>query len=268
MFPKPFLDPIEARFDWNKTRQWLPLYSRFSIYMSAVYLVLVFIGKRWMRDKPAFSLRRPLTMWNAGLAVFSIVGSLTMLPCLAENLIKKGFRESVCRDWVHDRPDAAHFELWSLLFVLSKTVELGDTLFVVLRKTPLNFLHWYHHVTVYIYCTWFAASVAVESGLGPWFGITNYCVHSIMYSYYTLKAAGFKIPRAVAQAITLMQLAQFVLGLATICTTYALKVAGEDCDSPFVFLNAGLAIYVSYFILFLNFFCKRYLKYSVCKKTE
>jgi elongation of very long chain fatty acids protein 6 len=27
-----------------------------------------------------------------------------------------------------------------------------DTLFIVLRKKPLIFLHWYHHITVLLFC--------------------------------------------------------------------------------------------------------------------
>ena len=32
---------------------------------------------------------------------------------------------------------------WTFMFALSKVPELGDTLFIVLRKQPLIFLHWY-----------------------------------------------------------------------------------------------------------------------------
>jgi len=32
---------------------------------------------------------------------------------------------------------------WTWLFVLSKLPELGDTIFIVLRKQPLIFLHWW-----------------------------------------------------------------------------------------------------------------------------
>ena len=34
---------------------------------------------------------------------------------------------------------------WASLFVLSKVPELGDTFFILLRKQPLIFLHWWVH---------------------------------------------------------------------------------------------------------------------------
>ena len=254
----PFLEPIESRFVWKKAEPWLSEeYGKISIYLCTVYLILVFLGERWMRDKPAFSLRRPLTMWNTGLAVFSTVGFLTEIIPLARDALDNGFRHSVCNDWVHHNPENAHVALWSLLFLLSKTVELGDTAFVVLRKTPLNFLHWYHHVTVLVYGAYFSGP---SPALSNWFTTANCFVHSIMYSYYMLKSAGFKVPQAVAQVITSLQLAQFVLGLVGILTAYIQKSSGVECDPSYSFLNAGLAIYGSYFVLFLNFFYQRYLR--------
>ncbi len=80
---------------------------------------------------------------------------------------------------------------WSYVFTLSKLVELGDTVFIVLRKQPLIFLHWYHHITVLLYC-WHGN--AEFSATGQVFGIMNFAVHSLMYSYYALKAMRIKVP--------------------------------------------------------------------------
>lgn len=35
--------------------------------------------------------------------------------------------------------------LWCVVFTVSKVLELMDTFFVVMRKKPLIFLHWYVH---------------------------------------------------------------------------------------------------------------------------
>ena len=63
---------------------------------------------------------------------------------------------------------------WATMFVLSKVPELGDTIFIVLRKQPLIFLHWYHHATVLVY-SWsvfthsFLRILAVNSNLNQRF---------------------------------------------------------------------------------------------------
>ena len=53
--------------------------------------------------------------------------------------------------------------LWVILMTLSKLVELGDTIFIVLRKQPLVFLHWYHHISTLIYC-WNSYSEQTANG--------------------------------------------------------------------------------------------------------
>ncbi|CAB4057642.1 ELOVL6 [Lepeophtheirus salmonis] len=79
---------------------------------------------------------------------------------------------------------------WSLMFVISKVPELGDTLFIILRKQRLIFLHWYHHVTVLLY-SWY--SYSEYTAVARWFIVMNYLVHSLMYSYYTFKNAQLNI---------------------------------------------------------------------------
>ncbi len=74
------------------------------------------------------------------------------------------------------------------IFIYSKIPELLDTIFMVLRNKKVIFLHWFHHATVLLYC-WHAFHTSIASGI--WFASMNYCVHSIMYMYFFLAAAGY-----------------------------------------------------------------------------
>ncbi|KHJ89725.1 GNS1/SUR4 family protein [Oesophagostomum dentatum] len=62
------------------------------------------------------------------------------------------FTDSVC--FSVDPTGPASF--WACMFAFSKIAELGDTLFLALRKRPVIFLHWYHHAVVLIY-VWHSA---------------------------------------------------------------------------------------------------------------
>lgn len=150
---------------------------------------------------------------------------------------------------------------WTWLFVLSKLPELGDTLFIVLRKQPLIFLHWYHHITVLIY-SWFSYTEYTSSA--RWFIVMNYCVHSVMYSYYALKAARYNPPRFISMIITTLQLLQMVTGCAINVWAHGyLKTHGSQaCHISPNNIKLSLLMYSSYFVLFARFFYKTYFASS------
>lgn len=145
---------------------------------------------------------------------------------------------------------------WTWLFILSKAPELIDTVFVVLRRQKLIFLHWYHHASVLIF-TWYC--YADEASVGRWYTDMNFLVHAIMYSYYALRALGVRIPRQLAMCITISQITQMVVGTFVTFYAYYAKSSGRSCDISFSTLYAGMAIYVSYFLLFAQFFVASYL---------
>lgn len=250
-FPK--LATIEVNYTIEHTTKllydslWIPPLA------SVAYVLLVFSGKRWMKDRSPFDLRRLLTAWNSVLAAFSIVGFLVMFPPIVELVLAKGYVYAVCNTYITERP---WLSFWGLVFVYSKLFEFGDTLFIVLRKTPLNFLHWYHHMTVLMY-SWYG--LATWNTAGHWFAAINFGVHGFMYSYYMLKSMGFRILPSVAKAITILQLTQFVVGLGLVFTGLWMRWLGLACGMNDVHIRAGLIMYGSYFILFLNFFYKRYI---------
>lgn len=149
---------------------------------------------------------------------------------------------------------------WTWMFVLSKLPELGDTIFIVLRKQPLIFLHWYHHITVLLY-SWFSYSEYTASA--RWFVVMNYFVHSIMYTYYALKAMRYRPPKGIAMLITTLQLAQMVIGCLINISAHQYLESGQiDCHITRVNVKLSLLMYFSYFVLFAKFFQKSYLSKS------
>lgn len=150
---------------------------------------------------------------------------------------------------------------WSWLFVLSKLPELGDTIFIVLRKQPLIFLHWYHHITVLLY-TWFSYVEFTSSA--RWFIVMNYSVHSMMYTYYACRAMGYRPPTTVSMFITASQLTQMFVGCFINYTTYGyLKTGGpQSCRVSKLNVSLSSAMYFSYLVLFGRFFYNAYINKS------
>ena len=133
---------------------------------------------------------------------------------------------------------------WSYVFALSKLIELGDTAFIVLRKTPLSFLHCYHHISVFVF-TWYGIQ-SDNPAVCYWFCCMNYTVHSVMYAYYAFKASGVKFLSRVSAIITLL---------------LAFKHHSDmKCGFHSDLLYFRMLMYVSYALLFVNFFYKRYLR--------
>jgi len=238
---------VDSLMNWMNTNWTL------SIKYSLVYIILVFAGKSYMQNRPRYELRLPLIIWNIILAVFSIIGTIRVWPDFVYTIRKHGIVHSVC-----DNSYAYGITgFWSFMFVMSKLPELVDTLFIVLRKQELIFLHWYHHATVLMYC-WFSYKDYTASG--RWFMTMNYLVHALMYSYYAFKAMRFKVPRFVSQLITTGQLLQMVAGCYVnyiawdVKNNKHLKCANSDDNIKYSSL-----MYLSYFILFGNFFIQAYV---------
>lgn len=190
-----------------------------------------------------------------------------------------GFKQSVCDQSFYNGPIS---KFWACAFVLSKAPELGkapfskmpfyctliqikmsflstflgDTIFIVLRKQRLIFLHWYHHITVLVY-SWYSYKDQVAGG--GWFMTMNYTVHALMYSYYAARAAGLRVPKPCAIIITSSQIAQMAMGLAVSALVYRWMQDG-DCPSYVDNIVWASLMYLSYLLLFTSFFYQSYVK--------
>jgi hypothetical protein len=241
--------------DPELSKTWLVGYwPGLPLCFGAGYLLMVFSSKQWMKDRAPIKPKIPLVAWNTALAVFSIVAFVQFAPsALLSELRNGGFLHSVCLVKPFSTPTLT---LWSTLFVLSKIVEFGDTLFLTLRKAPLTFLHVWHHLTVAVYA-WFGG--VDRSSLIHWFIAMNLAVHAIMYTYFTLKGFGVNIPSFLAQVITSLQLAQFAMSLLCIVVAGVSLWFGEECYTTKEMIVFSSILYGSYLLLFLNFFYRRYI---------
>ncbi|XP_014251107.1 elongation of very long chain fatty acids protein 6 [Cimex lectularius] len=245
---------FEEEFSNQETRAWMTKNWTISFYISGLYMILIFGIQYFMQSRRPFKLEGLLCLWNSLLAAFSIMGAYRTAPELLYVLKNYGLYQSICVPSFIEQDQVAG--VWTWLFVLSKLPELGDTIFIVLRKKPLIFLHWYHHITVLIYA-WFSYTEYTASA--RWFIVMNYCVHSIMYTYYALRSMGYSPPKRFAMVITGCQLAQMVI--ATTVNVWAAQYIQQrqPCNVTSTNLRMSITMYLSYFVLFARFFYKAYM---------
>lgn len=246
-------DEIDANYTIDHVCRTLADYLYVPFVASFCYVALVFSGSYFMKNRRAVKLQTPLVFWNASLAIYSIITFVILAPPIYKDVVAHGFTYSMCNSPCKKSP---WLSFWAFTFSLSKIVELGDTFFVIVRKAPLSFLHWYHHMTVLCY-TWYA--LASKNEAGHWFAVMNLAVHSVMYTYYMLKAMKFNIPSRVALLVTILQLTQFVMGLIILVNATILYINNMTCSGQQAHLTSGFLMYGSYFLLFLNFFYNRYI---------
>jgi len=231
----------------------------FPFALSFVYLIVIFGGRYLMKDRKAFDLKWPLAFWNIFLSAFSLMGALRLFPHLLSMVYFNGFEGSVCLATDISCGMGA-VGLWKDLFIISKIPELLDTVFIVLKKKPLIFLHYYHHITVLLF-VWYAG--AEGSSIGMYFMSMNYVVHSVMYFYFFASGLGLW-PRSISPIfITIMQLVQMFMGIIVNFSVMYYKGQGQACETSNDVVYWGLLMYLSYFLLFFKFLIQRFFS----KKT-
>lgn len=242
---------------------WVVPISAVTLYMAFCYFGQMIMACDCGKDfkkcnslKHPFDLKYALGLWNLFLATFSFMGACRTVPHLLAILLSKSYKESIC-DIAAPSYGRGPCGFWTCLFILSKTPELIDTVFIVLRKRQLIFLHWYHHVTVLLFC-WHA--YATEAGSGLYFVAMNFSVHAVMYAYYCAGAFD-AIPKGFPSwIITVGQISQMVVGTTVCVSAWYFYSQGIPCANEYNNLVAGALMYGSYLYLFMDFAYVRFLK--------
>ena len=255
---KPWIMDWEKGWDLQGSADFMNRHWEVPAIACTLYLFGIWYGTKVMRDRKPFDLRLALTAWNLGLSIFSFFGAARLVPALAYNIAEMGFTETLCGS-AASMYGAGVQGVWTKFFIYSKIPELIDTAFIVLRKKKLIFLHWYHHLTVLLYC-WLSYSVELPMGL--YFSAMNYTVHAIMYLYFAATAQKLVPKWFPSWLITVLQISQMIVGIAV--SSYALYYANFRSDIECPLSPAGqigaVLMYGSYFALFLDFFIKRFMK--------
>uniref|UniRef100_A0A8C5TJ15 Elongation of very long chain fatty acids protein n=1 Tax=Malurus cyaneus samueli TaxID=2593467 RepID=A0A8C5TJ15_9PASS len=243
---------FEKNFNQLAAREWIEENWQKTFLFSSIYLIVIFGIQHFMKGQRPFNLRLPLTLWSFSLTLFSFVAACRVWKLMAFLLLTKGFKQSVCSQSFYVHPVS---KLWMYLFTLSKLVELGDTLFIVLRKKKLTFIHWYHHIYTMILAWCGYKDMAVGMG---WNAAVNLSVHTIMYCYYTLTALGLRVPNSFAMTITTSQIVQ-IMGFITMNVFLCFWKDDKLCPFKWPTFLISCGLYTTLLALFVNFFMKTYL---------
>lgn len=111
----------------------------------------------------------------------------------------------------------------------------------------MSFLHVYHHSAMLLLSDY-------AFRITPWPAMVfilamNSLVHVLVYAYYFVAAANFRIPLWAKQALTVLQIVQFLLGL---CYCFWGYVYYGFCVYSLIFGSTILA-------LFMNFYLRTYV---------
>jgi len=245
-------------FDDARSHKWMSEHLPFSYGCVLLYVFSLVAMPVVLKNSAPIKPKLLLFIWNGFLAIFSFWGLSIMGPCLINTIMEEGvFLGTICHAGYE--LNSSHTK-WQFLFCVSKLAELIDTVFLLLNKKDVIFLHWYHHITVLLWGVWSWADR--PSVAGVWFTTMNYFVHSIMYGYYAFRTLGFKWKHSYL--ITYLQISQMVVGLI-VCTTALVNAEGCARAAPWV-LEYGTFIYFTYFLLFVQFFIKRFSPKKIKKK--
>lgn len=245
---------LPDEFDWKSA----PFsQGHYPVAAILLYLATIFSLQRYMRFRPPVKLRVLTFLHNVFLCLLSAAMALGVVVEVVRMFLSPtpigAVREALCDLSLSSM--RGRLGWWMYIFYLSKFYELADTVIMVLKKRPLNFLHVYHHCIVLpLFYVYMSTSMVLQWILV----IANSSVHVAMYYYYAMSAIGRKV--WWKKYITQAQIIQFIIDLTATWPYPFLYFSTSGCSGSMRGWLFGQAVGASFFKLFWDFYVKSYTK--------
>lgn len=233
---------------------WIP-----HVIVSFYLLFVLHVGPRFMATRPPYSLKSLLIIYNGCMVIYNF---LLWYHAGKFGWFNKYSYRCQPLDTTYS-PSGIGMAYTAYFFMLSKYIELLDTIFFILRKkmSQVTLLHVWHHTFMCISYYW--GIKFYPGGHGSFVGFINSGIHVLMYSYYGLAALGPNRRLSILKPyLTILQQVQFVL-----IFIHSIQLCFSDCPVPRMIVILTL-INASVFLgLFRDFFVKAYTKKPLVNKN-
>ncbi|KAJ7500875.1 GNS1/SUR4 family-domain-containing protein [Mycena galericulata] len=201
------------------------------------YLTFVSTAQSMMKNRMPFRPRRLMHAYNICLSAVSLILLWFMLEEIISLIRRAGVMGAMCAPESYTKK----LDLYYRLNYGLKYVELLDTLFLVLMKKRLRFLHVYHHTSTIFLCY-------------------------IQLQETTTMAAYLPLMLQWKKHLTGLQIIQFVVVGPTMVLALAvahISPTSEACPVSPVAVLVGTIVLTSHFLLFVEFYFTAYIKRSL-----
>lgn len=232
---------------------------------AAAYVVVILSLQRFMTTRKPLDIPYTLFLHNITLSFASfLLGSWLTYILVSEFIGGMTPHQLICSRSIYE---IGQIQMIYYLNMFYKVWEFLDTIFLVVRKKQVAFLHSYHHAATLI-LTW---NQLMEHSAPQWVPIViNLWVHVVMYYYYAMSALKIKI--WWKKYLTTLQICQFIVDVSLLAYAYASFIrSGFDtnvCYGTSTGAIVGIGVILSYLVLFIRFYVQTYSKRRTAEKSK